>query len=464
MLYANRDQRIKVGPSWMSAGIPSMLQTTYAELLERTRAAAFCDAFPGAGTFVSKTVRGRLYWYFQESSANGRGQKYVGPETAELQQRIAAHNAARTWRRDQRSLVSALVRGGNLPAPQRQIGDLLTAVSAAGVFRLRGVLVGTTAYQTYSAMLGIRLPAALMQTGDVDLAQFADASTRMNDVTPPLSDVLRQIDTSFRPVPRINSPRTVTYMAASGLRVDFLTPHRGKDTDEPRALAAFGVDAQPLRFLDFLIRDPEPAVLLYGAGVLVSVPAPQRFALHKLIVARRRRGEDGKREKDLAQAGALLDALADYRPHELRAAWDEAFGRGKSWRRLIGEGLGLLHPKTRNKVLIAVGALHSVVPAIELRFVPERAGFDEAADGVRFFALRSGEFNSAGREGLSCVVTREVLSLLSGDRPLDPPGSINVFREHRSDIEKMTQSKYLRQTVDTTGEVWLTRADLAPGV
>jgi hypothetical protein len=44
-----------------------------------------------------------------------------------------------------------------------------------------------------------------------------------------------------------------------------------------------------LRFLVFLILDREPAILLHATGVLVSVPAPQRFVLHKLIVARRRR-------------------------------------------------------------------------------------------------------------------------------------------------------------------------------
>jgi len=68
----------------MTTQIPLMMQTTYAELLERTRAAAFSDDFPEDGTFVPKTLRGRVYWYFQASTAHGRGQKYVGPETPDL--------------------------------------------------------------------------------------------------------------------------------------------------------------------------------------------------------------------------------------------------------------------------------------------------------------------------------------------------------------------------------------------
>ncbi|MBN8905938.1 MAG: hypothetical protein J0H99_04775 [Rhodospirillales bacterium] len=133
------------------------------------------------------------------------------------------------------------------------------------------------------------------------------------------------------------------------LRVDFLTPNRGRESEEPRPLPALGTNAQPLQFLDFLIRDPEPAVVLHGAGILVAVPAPQRFAVHKLIVARQRR-EGGKQEKDLAQAAALLEVLAARRPYEVRAAWHEARGRGKAWQRLLDEGLSLLPATTADAV------------------------------------------------------------------------------------------------------------------
>jgi len=441
----------------MADNISLMSQTTYAELLDRVRASAFSDDFPkNDGVFVAKTTRGRVYWYFQESSARGRGQKYVGPETEDLRERIAAHNAARTYRRDQRSLVATLVRSGNLPSPRRDIGELIAALAAAGVFRLRGVLVGTVAYQTYSPLLGVRLPAALVQTGDVDLAQDATVSAEVADATL-VSDVLRQVDISFRPVPRINSARVVSYRAASGLRVDFLTSNRGPDTDEPRTLPAFGVDAQPLRFLDFLIRDPEPAVLLHGTGVLVSVPAPQRFALHKLIVARRRHEDRGKRQKDLMQAGALLDALVEKRPHELRAAWDEAFGRGKNWRRLIGEGLGLLHPAIRDRVLRTVGTTRQIVPGLELHFAPSGAKYDPAVDGVRFFASGSGPISV--NESIPCVVTRELLSAMLDGRTLDPGQCLEAFRSRRAEVERMARTTYLEGPVQLSRELMVAGVD-----
>ena len=71
---------------------PSLVvQTTYAELLERCAAAAFGESFPEDGAFTPKTIKGRRYWYFQTASAEGRSQRYVGPESPELRSmRIAA--------------------------------------------------------------------------------------------------------------------------------------------------------------------------------------------------------------------------------------------------------------------------------------------------------------------------------------------------------------------------------------
>jgi hypothetical protein len=332
------------------------MQTTYAELLDRCATVAFHDAFSEDGTFTSKTIKGRRYWYFQQSSSAGRGQKYVGPETPELLTQISQHKQVREDERERRALVSTLVRSFSLPRPIPEIGNILAALAKAGVFRLRGVLVGTVAYQTYSAMLGARLPASVLQTGDVDIAQFKNVSVAVADRTPPIFDVLKNVDNTFRPVPHVHGePNVTTYAAKGGIRVDFLTPNEGPDTDAPQPLPAFHTDAQPLRFLDFLIYDPEPAVVLHDAGVHVLVPAPQRYAVHKLIVSRRRKEGAAKRDKDTQQAEALLDLLAKKRPHELKDAWDEARGRGKTWRQLIDEGLALLSPSIRDATLEVVG-------------------------------------------------------------------------------------------------------------
>jgi hypothetical protein len=65
-----------------------------------------------------------------------------------------------------------------------------------------------------------------------------------------------------------------------------------------------GTSAENLRFLDFLIYEPVRTVLLHREGVSVNVPAPERYAVHKLIVASRRLTDAlgrAKRDKDLLQ-------------------------------------------------------------------------------------------------------------------------------------------------------------------
>ena len=338
------------------AAPPLVLQTTYAELLERSATAAFDASFEANGAFTHKTINGRRYWYFQSSAGGARTQRYVGPETPELLEQIEHHKEALSDERERRSLASTLVRSFGMPQPVPEIGSIVEALARAGVFRLRGVLVGTVAYQTYSPMLGSKLPSSILQTGDVDIAQFKNVSVAVNDQTAPVLEVLKEVNKTFRPVPTIHGEQVTSYAAKGGLRVDFLTPNEGAETDKPQRLPALQTDAQPLRFLDFLIRDPEPAIILYGSGVYVNVPAPQRYAVHKLMIARRRREGAAKRDKDVQQAEALLTLLLKKRRHELKSAWEEAYKRGKEWRRLLDEGLDDLSDTVRDDMIAAVGA------------------------------------------------------------------------------------------------------------
>jgi hypothetical protein len=339
---------------------PLILQTTYAELVERCATAAFNAIFTPNGAFTHKTINGRKYWYFQSTTQGERTQRYVGPETPELLKQIEHHQQARDDERERRLLVSTLVRSFGMPQPISEIGAIVEALATAGVFRLGAVLVGIVAYQTYSAMLGSKLPISSLQTGDVDIAQFKYLSVAIEDQIPPVLDVLKAADKTFRPIPTIHGPHVTSYAAKGGLRVDFLTPNEGADTDTPQRLPALQTDAQPLRFLDYQIRDPEPAVILYGAGVYVNVPAPQRFAVHKLMIARRRREGAAKRDKDVQQAEALLALLLKKRRHELKSAWEEAYGRGQKWRKLLSEGLDDLSSPIRDEMMEAITAKPSV--------------------------------------------------------------------------------------------------------
>ncbi len=91
------------------------------------------------------------------------------------------------------------------------------------------------------------------------------------------------------------------------LILEFLVPARGKEPDKPFPLDQLGINAQALRFMDALARNP---IQILFNDVTVTLPHPVDFALHKLLIAGRRK-ERSKAEKDRAQAIALLIALND---------------------------------------------------------------------------------------------------------------------------------------------------------
>ena len=115
-------------------------------------------------------------------------------------------------------------------------------------------------------------------------------------------------------------------------RLDFLTPlHR--NATEPYVHPQLNVTLQPLPYMEFSLEQVEQTVLISTEGaVLVNVPSPERYALHKLLVHGVREGAfRAQAAKDLAQAACLLEYLGVHRPEALQAALDDMLSRGKGW-------------------------------------------------------------------------------------------------------------------------------------
>lgn len=318
--------------------LPLVIQTSYAELIDQLRIEVASD-FPEGSTFRKRAISGKTYWYVQEPTgpAGRPPERYLGADTPERRKAIEVGQRAKADA-DSRKTIRRSLKAAGLPEPDAFTGAIIEALAKAGVFRLRGVLVGTVAFQTYAGLLGVKLPGAAIRTGDVDLAQDYGVSMALNEaIDAPLIDVLRAVDDGFRPVPSLASPNGATaYARPGGFRVDVLTTNRGADRDEPVNLPSLKSDATTLRYLDYLLRDTVEAAALTRFGTLVNVPTPERYAVHKLIVSTLRRdsGESAaKADKDVAQSGILIDALfAKRRAGDLEDALSEAVERGVSWR------------------------------------------------------------------------------------------------------------------------------------
>lgn len=339
-------------------------QTLYSELAQRSLDASFSTEFAIGGRFVTAEVKGRRYWYFDLPNGEGKKRTYVGPvDDPEISNRVENFKDLKADVRERRKLVSTLVREAYLPRPERKTGDIVQALGEAGFFRLRGVLVGTVAYQCYSAILGVRLPETSMVTADADFAQFHSISVAVKDQMPPVLEALKKVDSTFRAIPHpVDGRLTTQYATRSGYRVEFLTPNTGSADYEGRPTpmpALGGTSAQPLRFLDYLIYQPLRAVLLHGAGVPVNVPAPERYAVHKLIVASRRRTDNSgtaKSRKDRMQSQAIMEAMIEQRQSEdLADAFIEACDRGPAWRETIRKSLFQLEDSETIRSALAEG-------------------------------------------------------------------------------------------------------------
>ena len=298
------------------------------------------------GTFVTKKVKGRLYWYLQYSEAGVQKQVYLGAESQLLKETIARWR----WEREkaqtalsERQRLCAMLRQGGALFFDIQEANILDLLAKSGLFHLGIILVGTHAFRAYANMLGVNWHGSAIRTFDFDLAQHPDINLALTaDTGIDLEAVLERAHMGFIPIPTFDPrhPTTSFKVAGQEIKIDLLAPLIGPPTSTPIPLPALKSYAQPLRFLDYLIEESVQTVLLGKDGILVNVPLPARFAWHKLIIANHRPvTEHGKREKDLMQARQLLDILVSERPGDIILAWEGLIRKGKNWGKHAKKGL-----------------------------------------------------------------------------------------------------------------------------
>ncbi len=317
-------------PATKPAKLPLAISTLYAELLDLSED----DYLLGyaAGSYVSKNIKGKAYWYYQQTVGKERQQKYLGPETPELLDEIKSRKSKQMDRRKELSrrkeICQALTAGARIRMDSTT-ARILKALAEAGAYAAGAVLIGSHAYGIYPAMLGRKFSAANLRTGDVDFAAIHIA------VSEPVSfaEVITTAEKNMLLVPPAPHAKISTKLKMRGAdyRIELLTPAHGNQK-KPIVLNNLKFGAQPLPYLDFLIEDPVDAVAPVDVGIRVKVPAPEKYALHKLIVAQAREtSQFAKREKDLAQAMELLSILQTDLPAELSQAWDNLVDRGPDY-------------------------------------------------------------------------------------------------------------------------------------
>ena len=331
----------------MTQTLPNSLMVQYSELMQN------CVQPVSDGSNLSfkyKDINKKRYWYLYISIGKTRREHYLGEESTELLDRIEDEKSL--WQsnvddRDLRRRLVSMLIGGGMSALSKDEGKVLALLERNGVFLAGAALVGTLAFRAYSNMLGVSWHSDA-GTQDIDIAadnRYLLAVPRPR--TPVnLGQLILDSGMGFIEVPALSrkEPSTSFRIRNRDFRVDVLAPMRGRETTRPVKLDQFGTYATPLRHLDYLLEDIQPAVLLYGHGIMINVPAPGRFAIHKCAISQKRGiAEAARIRKDLRQAEQVLRALLDLRPSDVALALRVAMKRDKAFQDRIQAGLDLLN-------------------------------------------------------------------------------------------------------------------------
>lgn len=334
--------------------LPNSLMVQYSELMQN------CVQPVSDGSNLSfkyKDINKKRYWYLYISIGRTRREHYLGEETTELLDKIDDEKALWQSNKNDRKLRTRLVDmliGGGMPGLSKDEGKILALLERNGIFLAGAALVGTPAFRAYANMLGVSWHSDA-GTQDVDIAVDAQYSLALPRSKSPanLGQLILDSGMGFIEVPALNprQPTTSFRIRNRDFRVDVLTPMRGRETTRPVRLNQFGTYATPLRHLDYLLEDVQPAVLLYGHGIMINVPAPGRFAIHKCAISQKRStAAAAKIRKDLSQAEQVLEALLDIRPADVTLALRAAGERDAAFREKMDAGIEQLDPAIASEV------------------------------------------------------------------------------------------------------------------
>jgi len=318
--------------------LPLQVQTAYQDLLQRFRAK---PAVSVEGSILQIEKAGHAYWVARQRIGNKVGEIAIGPDAEEVRRRISAIKAEQAvqadWQRDTARLV-AMLRAAGCLAPDMATGKLMSALDRVGFFASGGIIGGTHAFRHYPLELGMDGPSAVhSMTGDLDI--LAPANLVLGGEGGSLSDRLAQAGLEVRTVFGMSDDAPRHWVVDGAVELEILSPVR-RGGKASHLHPGVGEQVQALRFLEYAFKEPIRAVSLYRGGVAINLPSPQRYALHKLLVAQLRKGGFvAKKRKDLNQAEWLVVTLAELRPYELWEAWSDLWKRGAKWRKLADASL-----------------------------------------------------------------------------------------------------------------------------
>jgi hypothetical protein len=276
------------------------------------RQAVVLPGTPGS-VLERSNASGFRFYAHQYYDANGRkverylagpvGDSAADQKAKELSHRIGGLNAAL-------KSVRLLGREGFKLVDAKAFATL-AALHNRALFEAGAVLVGSHAYGALLNQLGAR--SAQYATQDVDIARSAELALS-EPLDGSFQEIIQESGIAFAEVPQLNKRKPSTSFKEAGnafFQVDLLAP---SPTEEVGTVPVpeLKAHATALPYLKYLLAESQESMVMAREGCcMVRVPAPERFALHKLLVSQLRRQRGAKSVKDVSQASVLFAILAE---------------------------------------------------------------------------------------------------------------------------------------------------------
>jgi hypothetical protein len=331
-MFSNREK-----PDFMRFSELSLsAQTAYAELAEQARAFELDARLQGlTGSFHKQVRKGKPYWYFGYRDIGGTLRMlYVGPDDERVRALVDRFSSTRRPRALAPQAAAAIALGCTAAVPKHF--RVIKRLGEYGFFQAGGVLIGTHAFIAFGNVLGVRWSDGA-STLDMD---FAHAGRNVSLALPAnlrvdVHDALTSLEMGLLPIAQFSGRSGAQYRNPKDqeLRLDFVTS--ATRDGKPVVMKDLNLALDPLKFMEFSLEGTVQGCLLGREGACtVNLPAPERYAVHKLIIhGERPVSERAKARKDLLQAAGLADWFARAgRTAEFNAAWRDALSRGRGWR------------------------------------------------------------------------------------------------------------------------------------
>lgn len=276
---------------------------------------------PGWMFFKAKAGREYLF-HALDRKGNGKSLGRRSPETEAIMDNFRAAKTAAEERFEQsakraheQARFCKAARATRVPTLAGKIIRTLERAQVGDNF----LVVGTNALYAYEIAAGIAFLPEVTATADMDILwdsrkKLAFAVSGNGEHEPKVStfmDVLRQVDRLFT----VNTERTFQALNGEGFAVELLKPL--EPTHPFKAGEGDQLTPMPLRGQDWLLLRPalkQIAIGQDGYPLMMRVPDPRLFCLHKAWLSTLDNRNADKKQRDLSQARLIASILAERLP------------------------------------------------------------------------------------------------------------------------------------------------------